>query len=68
MTSPVRKATIGIFAAAFALAVTGSTIAPAAAADPGITDTEILLGGTHPYSGPASAYGNIGKGITAYFS
>ena len=68
MTSPVRKATIGIFAAAFALAVTGSTIAPAAAADPGITDTEILLGGTHPYSGPASAYGNIGKGIGAYFS
>ncbi|MBV8370654.1 MAG: ABC transporter substrate-binding protein [Candidatus Eremiobacteraeota bacterium] len=68
MTSPVRKATIGIFAAAFALAVTGGTIAPAAAADPGITDTEILLGGTHPYSGPASAYGNIGKGITAYFS
>ncbi len=68
MTSPVRKATIGIFAAAFALAVTGSTIAPAAAADPGVTDTEILLGGTHPYSGPASAYGNIGKGIGAYFS
>ncbi len=68
MTSPVRKATIGIFAAAFALAVTGSSVAPAAAADPGVTDTEIVLGGTHPYSGPASAYGNIGKGIGAYFS
>ena len=24
------------------------------------------LGGTHPFSGPASAYGNIGKGIQAY--
>jgi branched-chain amino acid transport system substrate-binding protein len=68
MASPIRKATTGIFAAAFALAVTGSTIAPAAAADPGISDTEIVLGGTHPYSGPASAYGNIGKGIGAYFS
>jgi branched-chain amino acid transport system substrate-binding protein len=58
----------GVFAAAFALAVTGSAIAPARAADPGVTDTEIVLGGTHPYSGPASAYGNIGKGIGAYFS
>jgi branched-chain amino acid transport system substrate-binding protein len=64
----IRKAGTGMFAAAFALAMTGSTIAPALAADPGVTDTEIVLGGTHPYSGPASAYGNIGKGIAAYFS
>jgi branched-chain amino acid transport system substrate-binding protein len=63
-----RKAVTGILAATFALAVTGSAVAPALAADPGITDTEIVLGGTHPYSGPASAYGNIGKGIGAYFS
>lgn len=63
-----RKAMTGILAAAFALTVTGSALAPAIAADPGITDTEILLGGSHPYSGPASAYGNIGKGIAAYFS
>jgi branched-chain amino acid transport system substrate-binding protein len=35
---------------------------------PGVTPTEILLGGTHPYSGPASAYGVIGKGILAYFA
>ena len=26
-----------------------------------------LLGGDHPFSGPASAYGNIGEGIGAYF-
>ncbi len=64
----VRKAGTGMFAAMFALAMTGSTIAPAFAADPGVSDTEIVLGGTHPYSGPASAYGNIGKGIAAYFS
>ena len=64
----VRKAGTGMFAAVFALAMTGSTIAPALAADPGVSDTEIVLGGTHPYSGPASAYGNIGKGIAAYFS
>ncbi|HMD02508.1 MAG TPA: ABC transporter substrate-binding protein [Candidatus Baltobacteraceae bacterium] len=36
--------------------------------EPGITPTEILLGGTHPFSGPASAYGAIGKGAEAYFS
>src|SRR5947209_1936012 len=68
MTSSVRKAAIGLFAAVFALAVTGSTIAPVAAADPGVSDTEIVLGGTHPYLGPARAYGNIGRSIVAYFS
>ena len=35
--------------------------------DPGITDTSILLGGSYPYSGGASAYGTIGKATTAYF-
>ena len=64
----MRKAGTGMFAAMLALAMSGSTIAPALAADPGVSDTEIVLGGTHPYSGPASAYGNIGKGIAAYFS
>jgi branched-chain amino acid transport system substrate-binding protein len=35
--------------------------------DPGATDKEIRIGNTNPYSGPASAYGTIGKSITAYF-
>jgi branched-chain amino acid transport system substrate-binding protein len=35
--------------------------------DPGATDTEIKIGGISPYSGPASAYGAIGKAIGAYF-
>jgi len=34
---------------------------------PGVTDTEIKLGQTMPYSGPASAYGTIGKAELAYF-
>lgn len=68
MTPAIRKAAVGIFAATFALAVTGSTIVPAVAADPGVSDTEIILGGSHPFSGPASAYGNIGKGIGVYFN
>ncbi|MFP5461019.1 MAG: ABC transporter substrate-binding protein [Gammaproteobacteria bacterium] len=35
--------------------------------DPGASDTEIKLGQTMPYSGPASAYGAQGKSETAYF-
>ncbi len=35
--------------------------------DNGATDTEIKLGHAGPYSGPASAYGVIGKGIEAYW-
>ena len=34
---------------------------------PGVTDTEILLGQTMPYSGPASAYGTYGKAQAAFF-
>ena len=34
---------------------------------PGASDTEIKLGQTMPYSGPASAYGTIGKLHQAYF-
>src|SRR5262245_42860095 len=35
--------------------------------DTGATDTEIKLGHTNPYSGPASSYGVIGKTEAAYF-
>src|SRR5205085_4307037 len=35
--------------------------------DTGATDTEIKIGNTMPYSGPASAYGVGGKALTAYF-
>ena len=35
--------------------------------DPGASDTEIKVGNINPYSGPASAYGLIGKTIAAYF-
>ena len=36
--------------------------------DPGADDKEIKIGAIHPYSGPASAYGAIGKAIGAYFA
>ena len=35
--------------------------------DVGASDTEIIIGHFGPYSGPASAYGAIGKIETAYF-
>ncbi len=34
---------------------------------PGVTDAEIKIGQTIPYSGPASAYGVIGRTEAAYF-
>jgi branched-chain amino acid transport system substrate-binding protein len=36
--------------------------------DPGATDTEIKIGQTVPFSGPASAYASIGKAQAAYFT
>ena len=34
---------------------------------PGASDAEIKIGNTMPYSGPASAYGTIGRAESAYF-
>ena len=43
-------------------------VSAARAADmPGVTAKEIKIGQTMPYSGPASAYGQIGKTELAYF-
>jgi branched-chain amino acid transport system substrate-binding protein len=36
--------------------------------DAGASDTEIKVGNTMPYSGPASAYGTIGKAAAAYIA
>lgn len=52
--------------------VTASLLAVIAAArvaiaDPGVTKTEIRIGSTQPYSGPASAYANVGHATKAYF-
>lgn len=57
---------------AIALITAASVTLPAAAYaagkyDDGASDTEIKIGNTMPYSGPASAYGQIGKTISAYF-
>jgi branched-chain amino acid transport system substrate-binding protein len=54
-------------ASAIALASTGSALAQKKY-DTGATDTEIKIGNIMPYSGPASAYGVIGKTEQAYFN
>jgi branched-chain amino acid transport system substrate-binding protein len=60
MTRQFHKAAL---VAAGMLAATGAF----AQQMPGVTATEIKIGNINPYSGPASAYGTIGKSIAAYF-
>jgi len=53
------------------LALIATLTQPAAAQKknaPGVSDTEIKIGQTMPYSGPASAYGAIGKSEAAYIA
>ena len=52
---------------AMAFASTGSALAQKKY-DAGASDTEIKIGNIMPYSGPASAYGVIGKTEAAYFN
>src|SRR5579863_5458683 len=58
-----RQVIAGAAASAFTLAIGGARAANA----PGVTEKEIKIGQTMPYSGPASAYGIIGRTELAYF-
>ncbi len=59
---------LGAFSAALALLAASSSGALAQKKyDTGASDTEIKIGNIMPYSGPASAYGVIGKTEEAYF-
>src|SRR6187399_1217341 len=60
-----------IASVALCVIAVGSSTSPAGAQkkyDPGASDTEIRIGNIMPYSGPASAYGTIGKAEAAYFT
>ena len=59
----LRRTILSALLAALALAPAVTM----AADTPGVTATEIKIGNTNPYSGPASAYGTIGKALGAYF-
>jgi branched-chain amino acid transport system substrate-binding protein len=65
---PVIATRLAMASAALALFAATSTGALAQKKyDTGATDTEIKVGNIMPYSGPASAYGLIGKTEAAYF-
>jgi branched-chain amino acid transport system substrate-binding protein len=50
------------------LMLAGNAVYAAGQYGPGVTDTEIKIGNTNPYSGPASSYGINGKVHAAYFN
>ncbi|MET4172875.1 branched-chain amino acid transport system substrate-binding protein [Bradyrhizobium sp. LA6.1] len=54
-------------ATALTLALSVTTASAQKKYDPGASDTEIKVGQTMPFSGPASAYSSIGKTQAAYF-
>ncbi|MEJ8824473.1 ABC transporter substrate-binding protein [Variovorax humicola] len=58
--------TIRFFAAALLIALGGNASAQKSYG-PGVTDTEIKIGQTNPYSGPVSAASVNGKMMNAYF-
>src|SRR5688572_30548464 len=65
---PFNQLRLGALSAAVAmLAATSSGALAQKKYDSGATDTEIKIGNIMPYSGPASAYGVIGKTEEAYF-
>jgi branched-chain amino acid transport system substrate-binding protein len=57
----IAAATLGI------AAIATSPVAAQKKYDPGASDSEIKVGNIMPYSGPASAYAEIGKTEAAYF-
>jgi branched-chain amino acid transport system substrate-binding protein len=65
---PAIQLRLAAFSAAVAvLAATSSSAVAQKKYDVGATDTEIKIGNIMPYSGPASAYGTIGRTEAAYF-
>jgi hypothetical protein len=66
---PAIHLRLGAFSAALAVLAAASSGALAQKKyDTGATDSEIKIGNIMPYSGPASAYGVIGKTEQAYFN
>jgi ABC-type branched-subunit amino acid transport system substrate-binding protein len=67
MPVTTNRIVVASAAALAVLAVSGSGALAQKKYDTGATDTEIKIGNIMPYSGPASAYGVIGKTEAAYF-
>jgi branched-chain amino acid transport system substrate-binding protein len=58
---------LALAVAAIALAAAGGASAAEKKYGPGASDTEVKLGQTVPYSGPASAFSSYGRTMTGYF-
>jgi branched-chain amino acid transport system substrate-binding protein len=67
MTTQAKLRLAAVSAALVGFAASGGTALAQKKYDTGATDTEIKIGNIMPYSGPASAYGVIGKTEEAYF-
>jgi ABC-type branched-subunit amino acid transport system substrate-binding protein len=65
---PVIATRLAIVSAALTLFTASVALAADKKYDTGASDTEIKIGNITPYSGPASAYGVIGKTEAAYFN
>src|ERR1700742_1414307 len=65
---PAIRMRLGLLSAALTIALASTpALAQKGKYDTGATDTENKIGNIMPYSGPASAYGVIGKTEQAYF-
>jgi ABC-type branched-subunit amino acid transport system substrate-binding protein len=62
----IRKFGLATVVAAMAFGAAGGLSAAEKKYGPGVTDTEIKLGQTVPYSGPASAFSSYGRVMTGY--
>src|SRR5437763_7116008 len=66
---PAIRMRLGLLSATLTIALAWApAFAQKGKYDTGATDTEIKIGNIMPYSGPASAYGVIGKTEQAYFN
>ncbi|WP_375786630.1 ABC transporter substrate-binding protein [Bradyrhizobium sp. Pha-3] len=67
MPKPIRHRVAAALLGLAVAAVTGNAAWAQKKYDTGATDTEIKIGNIVPYSGPASAYGVVGKAMAAVF-
>ena len=61
----MKRVYLGI--AALGALMLATVASGAGTATPGITKTQVVIGGTTPLSGPAAAYASVARGAQAYF-
>jgi branched-chain amino acid transport system substrate-binding protein len=63
----IRRRSVASAVIGAALAFALPTAFAGSAADPGISATAIVIGGTSPLTGPAASYASVARGANAYF-